>query len=731
MTKKFDFRRLLPLASIGLVAGTIQLPLMISFAILIFSGELSAFATLGIGMVLLGGMILHVIIALSSSVPGMIAGPQDSPSAIMGLTAVSITASMQGAPAEAKFITVVMIVMLTSVLSGLLFVLIGGFKLSRLVRFIPYPVVGGFVAGTGLLLAEGALGVLLGKIPSLANLGSLFTAERLLLWVPGVLFGAIILAASRRSTYFLTYPALLVGAVLMFYLALWSTGHHVQDARQMGWLLGPFPHGTLWKPLDLSLLAQVNWKLIAAHSGNMIAVAMISLVALLLNASALELIAQKDVDLNRELISTGIANIAGGIMGSPAGYHYLGISALAFRLGISNRLVSLFSASVTALALLFGASLLSMIPKLIVGGLILFVGLSFLVEWLYDAWFQLPHTDYILIWVILLVVGFAGFLEGVGTGIVIAIILFVVNYSRIDIVKDTLTGETYRSSTERPLEHRQLIKHLGQQIQILRLHGFVFFGTSQGLVRRIGDRLKDRSLEKMRYLILDFQHVSALDSSAVFSFVRLKQLADANQFVIVLTDVNPATKAQLARAGLQEGDSQIQFFPSMDYGMEWCESKMLVDEGSSTIIHAGSLHAQLKKLFSSDEDVEKFMSYLEKETVEEYHILIRRGDQPDCMYFVDSGHLTTRIEISQGKFIRLMTQGDGTMVGEMGLFLHQTRSATVVADQPSTLYRLSIDAYNKMMHDDPELAFRLHQWIGSVLAARLAENTQTLEVLLS
>jgi SulP family sulfate permease len=731
LTKNFDFRQLLPVASVGLVAGIIQLPLVISFAILIFSGELSNFATLGIGMVLFGGMIVHVIIALTSSVPGMIGGPQDSPSAIMGLTALSIAASMKGAPAEAKFITVVMMVMLTSILSGLLFVLIGGFRLSRLVRFIPYPVVGGFVAGTGLLLAEGALGVLIGKLPSLANLGTIFTPELLRLWVPGFLFGAILLIASRRSTYFLTYPALLVGAMLLFYVVLWLTGQGVQDARQMGWLLGPFPHGTLWKPLDLSLLAQVDWKLIAAHSGNMIAVAVIGLVALLLNASALELIAQKDVDLNRELISTGIANIAGGMLGSPVGYHYLGISALSFRMGISNRLVSLFGASVTALALLFGASLLSLIPKLIVGGLILFVGLSFLVEWLYDAWFQLPHTDYALVWVILIVVGFAGFLEGVGTGIVIAIILFVVNYSRIDIVKDTLTGETYRSSTERPLEHRQLIKHLGQQIQILRLHGFVFFGTSQSLVRRIGDRLKDSSLQKMRYLILDFQHVSALDSSAVFSFVRLKQLADANGFVIILTDINPAIKAQLARAGLQDGDSNIRFFPSMDYGMEWCESKMLLEEGGSSIIRAGSLRAQLRKLFSSNADVDKFMGYLEKQIVQEYHIVIQRGDEPDCMYFVDSGHLTTRIEISKGKFIRLMTQAGGTMVGEMGLFLHQTRSATVVADEPSTLYRLSIDAYNKMMRDDPDLAFRLHQWIGSVLSTRLAENNQTLEVLLS
>jgi SulP family sulfate permease len=101
------------------------------------------------------------------------------------------------------------------------------------------------------------------------------------------------------------------------------------------------------------------------------------------------------------------------------------------------------------------------------------------------------------------------------------------------------------------------------------------------------------------------------------------------------------------------------------------------------------------------------------------------------MYFIDSGELTTRLEISKGKFIRLRNQGGGTMVGEMGLFLKQSRTATVVADKQSVLYKLSLKEYDRMMHDDPELAFQLHQWIGRVLSALLAENTHTLEVLLS
>ena len=732
MSRRLNLSELLPIASIGLVGGIIALPLAISFALLMFSGEdLAPFITTGIGMVLFGGLIMQLITALMSSVPGIICGPQDSPAAILGLITLAISTRMEGASAEAKFITVVVTIILTSVVSGLFFVLIGGFQLSRLVRFIPYPVVGGFVAGTGLLLIQGALGILLGKTPSMADLGLLLQPENLFLLVPAFLFGASVLIVSRRSTHYLTYPALLVGVVLIFYLAIWVSGYSIDEARAMGWLLGPFPQETLWKPLELSLITQVDWSVIAGQSTNILAVAIISLIALLLNASALELIAQKDVDLNRELISTGIANIVGGLAGSSVGYHYLGISSLAFRMGISNRLVAIFGASVMGIALLFGASLLSLIPKWIVGGLILFVGLSFLVEWLYDAWFQLPRMDYALVWVILIVVGAVGFLEGVGTGTAIAIILFVVNYSRIGIVKDTLTGKSYQSNVERPLEQLQLIKQAGDRILILRLQGFIFFGTSQSLVSQVNVRVKDLTRDKLRFLILDFQHVNALDASALFGFVRLKQMAAANQFHLILTETGKDIKARLARNGIDEQADMIRIFPTMDYGMEWCESKVLVEEGSSSIIRAGSLRGQLRKLLPLTEQVEKFMTYLERQEAQQYHILINQGDPPDCMYFIDSGEVTTRLEMAKGKFIRLKSQRGGTMVGEMGLFLNQPRTATVVVSESSVLYRLSVEAYERMKHADPELALHLYQWIGRVLATRLTENNSTLEVLLN
>lgn len=729
-TANSEFKRLLPSLGMGIALGAIDLPTVISIAILIFSGDLAQYTGAGIGMILLGGMIVQLIIALGSSMPGMMGGPQDSPAAIIAIMATVIIAQMSGSPVEAKFITVTVAIIFTSVLSGVFFLLIGGLKLGRFIRFVPYPVVGGFIAGTGLLLVQGGFDVMVGDAPTFSNFGFLFTEVNILRWAPSLILGIALVLGTRRFKGMSTIPVLLVGAILIFYSFAFFNGKSLDELRTAGWLLGPFPTGSLWRPLDLSLLSLVNWSLIFNQSVNIAAVALISMVALLLNSSALELDARKDINVDRELIAAGFANIVGGFAGSSVGYHYLGFSAIPFRLNINSRLISIIAASVTGFVLLFGASMLSMVPAMLAGGILFFLGISFLVDWLYDTWFKLPLVDYALIVLILAVVGVFGFLEGVGVGIAIAMALFVVNYSRIDIVKASLSGLSYRSTTDRSAEQRLLIKSMGEHIAILRLHGFVFFGTSHGLVERIQMRLADREQGELRYLILDFKNVTALDSSAVASFTRIEQLAETEQFHLVLTEIHPEIEKKLRRAGFGAANQCIHFDSSLDHGMEWCEGELLRTEGSSSMPDAGSIRDQLQSRLLSDEDVDRFMCYLEKKEVQQSQVLINKGDPPDSMYFVDSGELSAQLHVASGKTLRLRKQGAGTMVGEMSLFLKQARSATVVATESSELYRLSVDGYHKMMKEDPDLAFHLHQWIGHVLSTRLAENSQTLEVLM-
>ncbi len=726
ITEDLAPRRLFSIVMIGVVISAIYLPQIISLSVLVYSGDLAQFAALGIGIGIFGGIITQLIVVFTSSTGGLTGGPQDSPTAILSLVAASISAGMIAASQEARFATVLTTVVITTFFTGLLFLLVGWFNLSRFIRFIPYPVIGGFIAGTGLLIVRGGFSIMADTV----DLALLFQPLSLVRWAPGLLLGLTLFIASRRTQHFLVTPMLLALSILLFYGVVFISGMDMNGLRTMGWLLGPFPAGALWKPFDLALLAQVDWRMIGSQTSNLFAVGMISIVALLLNVSALELIAQKDIDARRELTVMGAANLLTSLVGSAVSYHYLGLSALALRMKANSRLVGIVVVLVLAVVLLFGASMLALIPTFMIGGLLLFLGLSFLVEWVYDAWFRLPKLDYLLVLTILIVVGSVGFLQGVGVGILGAIVLFAVNYGHIDVVNDVLTGANFRSNMERPLEHIQKLQKAGAQVQILRLQGFVFFGTAQSLLIRIRDRISDRAQEKLGYLILDFQRVSSLDSSAVVSIIRIHQLTRANNIQLLFTEATDDIQRRLKDGGLtEEKGNMFHYFPSLDYGAEWYETRIIMEDASSAIIRAATLQGQLKKIFG-DALAEKFMKYLVREEIDAWHAIFHQGDAPDSMFFIESGQVAAHLDVGT-RFIRLRSMGAGTVVGEIGVYLDQARTATITATQDTVVYRLTVDALKKMEEDDPEIAARMHHWLATTLSQRLASNSQTLEVLLN
>jgi SulP family sulfate permease len=732
--QEFHLKQFAPNLTAGLVIGMTAIFFQTSLAALIFSGELAAFLADGIGIILFGGLALAVAVTLFGSLPGTMPSVQDSPAAIFALATAAIASQMLAASAapEQIYITVVASLALTTMGTGLLYMVVGRFGLSSFVRFVPYPVVGGFLAGTGWLLVQGALGVMSGLPMHLSDVPALFRPEILLLWLPGAGFALVLLFVLRRFQHPLLMLGLLLGGVAVFYGVLFATHTSIADASARGLLLGPFPSGALWSPIELSQLALIDWRVILTQLGKFVSVAVVSLIALLLNANALELATRKDIDLNRELIAAGAGNVLGGLGGSPVGYQTIGMSALAHRMGGGSRSTTLIATLMIGAALLFGASVLSFFPKAILGGLLFYLGLSFLVEWVVDAWKSLPHTDYFLVLIILVIVAGVGFLQGVGAGVVIAVILFAVNYSRVEFVKDTLTGVSYRSNMERPIEHRQLLDEQGGQIHVLRLQGFLFFGTAQNLLNRIRDRIHAPDRPRLHYLVLDFHRVASLDSSAVLGFTRIYQLAEANQIHLVLTELRPLIQERLAQGGLVEGEDQfLRIFPQLDYGMEWCENRVLAQDSRSLIMKAASLQAQLRKMFAAPDKIERFMQYLERVEVEQGRMLINQGDAPDCMYFVDSGQVAVQLEVEPGQFIRLRKMGGGTVVGEIGMYLEQQRTASIVTTLPSVVYRLSEAALRKMERDDPDIATALNHWMVQLLAQRLTDNNRALEALLN
>lgn len=730
----FQPKKLLPGLMAGMIVGISVVSLEISLAALIFSGVLAPFVARGIGFILFGAFAVLSIGAITSSIPGTMNVPQDTPAAILALVAAGIASTMAAtATLEATFTTVVVAIMLTTLAAGILFLIFGRFKLSGFVRFIPYPVVGGFLAGTGWLLAKGAFSVMSDVALTLANFSLLFRTDVLVHWIPGLIFALALLLILRRSSHFLIIPGMLALSIGLFYIALAIAGISTSEAAANGWLLGPFEQDALFQPLTFSSLAQVNWFAIVPQADKIGAIIVLSLISLLLNASALEVAVKEDIDMNRELQSAGLVNVIAGLFGSTVGYQALSLTVLTHRLNARTRLAGIIAALVCGGTLLFGASLISYFPKPVLGGILLFMGLSFLVEWVIDARTRLPRIDYLLVLMILVAIASIGFLEGIAVGVLAAVVMFVVSYSQINAVKNTLSGANYRSKVERPLVHRQTLQERGGEIFILRMQGFIFFGTAQKLLDQIRERLEDPNQPRLRYVILDFRQVVLIDSSAVFSITRMRQLAESQHIHMVWTNLSPAIQRLLERGGLvDETDDSFIILPSLDHGLEWCENHILAEHGATDLTgFIEKIEKQLNRVIPDPKDVKRLMGYLEKQEVKKGDYLMRQGDQPNEMYFIEAGLITAQLELPDGKIMRLRSMRGGTTVGEMGMYLGNTRTASVVAERTSVVYRLSINALKEMEKKDPKVAALLHHWIARLLAERLADNNRTIEALLN
>lgn len=732
ITQDFVSARLLPGFTSGLVVGLIEVILAISFAALIFAGELSGYVSIGIGIALIGAIITGVAVALITSLPGTVAGNQDAPSAILAVMAAGIVVSMpDGVIGIETFATVVVAIALTTFLCGIFFLSLGYFNLGNLVRFLPYPVVGGFLAGTGWLLVSGSISMMTDLSINLSGLAALFQIENLLLWIPGLVFAITLLVILKRYDHSFLLPGLVFGAIILFYLVTYMAGFSIGELSDQGMLLGPFPEVNLLRTFPLSALAQVNWISILAQTVNIAIVLAISSISLLLNASGLELEAEGDMDLNRELRAAGTGNLFAGLFAGLPGFQQLSLSAMNQRLGAGTRLTGLFAAGVCLAALAVGTAFISLIPKFVVGGLLMYFGLTFLYEWVYETWFKLPKADYFVILLILVVIASVGFLEGIAIGILVAIIFFAVNYSRVDVIKHSLTAATFQSRIARPKLHKRILRRYGNQVLILELQGYIFFGTANQLLEQIRAHLNNYVENRLCFILLDFSGVTGIDSSVVLSFRKLNKMVQNNQAIIVLTGLSEKIETFLRKSGVLDLDEDSFHISSdLDYGVEWCEEKLLQSTGVLNRDTSKSIQAHLEEMIGDTEITARIMGYLEKDQLPAGTHFIHQGDSPGALYFLEDGMVTAQLEISGEEPRRLNTMSSENMVGEIGFYLGSKRNASVITETPATLYRLTTEALSKMESQDPEAAALFHKYIAYAMAEKLSHLMSTLETLM-
>ena len=710
--------------------GLLTVITSVSFGTVIFSGDLSAVLPFGIGLLLFSSTVISAIVTFFSAYPAILATVSEPSIPVLSLVARQILEAMPNASIEEKLLTITATIIFNAVVSGSIFLALGSFKLGGFVRFIPYPVVGGFLAGTGALLILGALHSITGLDLHHFAVADLFQPIVLLQWVPALIFAIAMFVLPHRIEHFLVIPSIIISAIVLFYLGMFLTGTPISQAQAQGLLLQQIPAGGIYQFSTIPAVTQANWQVVLQQVPSLAALWLIDTIALLLNANGIELAVSRDLNLNRELKVAGMATIASGLGGGLGGFASSGENKLVHHLGGNSRLVGGLVAGICLAMLLGGAALLSFIPKFILVGIPLLLGIEFFYEWLYEAWFKFSRSDYAIVVLILLVTATVGYLQGIAVGLSAAIVLFVVNYSRLTITKRVGSGAYQHSNVLRTSEEVEILQSEGEQTYLVELQGLIFFGTANKLLNQIRDRINQSDLKPVKFVVLDFRLVSGLDASAVLSFAKLKQVATTKQVHLVFTHLSPQAMQRLKQGGcLDASDPFCHVFEDLDRGLEWCEAEILQAKDLAEI-GARSLIDHLKADFVDPEQVERLMSYLRSQSLSPGEHLFRQGDLFDGLYFVDSGQVSVVLELEDGKTKRIRTYTIGNTIGEIGLYRKTIRMASVVADKPSTVYFLPTEAFEQIEATDPLLAASIHRFIVNLLAERLHHREQELKNLL-
>jgi SulP family sulfate permease len=703
----------------GLVTPIVIIASTLSYAALIFSGPLAPALPVGIGYGFICAGVMAIIFAVFSDLPFAIAGPDSKPVAVLALIAAGMAANLtrRGHAAEAPVIVMITLIAGT-LITGAALCLLGVLRAGRWIRFVPYPVIAGFMAASGWLLASGGVRLAAGTQMSFALAQELIRGQHFIQLL-AVLAFATGMFLVKRVPHPMALPALLVGGTLAVHLALHAAGYSLSAARADGWFPDLPGGAVLPVPWLLKSVAKIEPADLLWAAGGYIGLIAVTAMTLLMSVLAIELETHLDVDLDSELRMNGIANMAVGLAGGMAGTLSLSRTLFNYRSGARGRSSGVMAGIVCLLMLAFGTKAFGFVPAPLMAALLLQLGVEMLVDWLVRGWKTMQHTDYFEMVVIFLVTVAWDFVAGVVLGLIISCIAFAINTSRLRLLKRGLNRTVYSGSVDRPFyEQEHLVRH-GLSIQIMWLHGFVFFGSAHRLLLQIKE-IVDVQGAACRSLILDFRQVMGIDSSAVMSLIKLRQIAERKGFDVVLAAVPPPVERVL-RAGRLLPDapgSGWLIFADTDTALEWCEEKLLAEVMTTEEARVAADNWLVSEIGSEDL-LPRLVSYLELTEYKAGDFLIRQGEAGDSLYLLFAGRATVLFRTPQGAELRLRTMVGHTIVGEMGLYRMLPRGASVRADQVTIAYRMSMEAMTKMERDDPALAYAFHKLVIRTLAARL------------
>ena len=708
----------------GAICSILSIAYCLSYAALIFTGPLEPLLSYGIAVTFLSAAIGGSIVALRNSLPFAIAGPDSSISVVLAaLVATLVQRLVAGGGADLLEPTLIAMALATA-LTGLLLCVLGFTHAGRAIRFVPYPVIGGFLGATGWLLITGAVQVVVDQQPTLATIGALGDVAVMTKLAPGVLVAVSLHMLLRHCKSPYVLPSVLLTALVVTHLVLLSTGTTIAAAQDSGWLFRLQPAGELTLPWKSAPLQSFPWAFLPSLAGDVLAVIFVTVTNFLLNTTGLEIATRSEANIERDLKALGLANVAIAVLGGYVSCTSFSRSMLVRTAGATSRIGGLTVAAISAAVLLAGPSLLGYVPKYILGGLLFYLGADLVYQWLIQSSRRLSLLEYLSLIAIAILIIYSGFVAGVLIGIVIGCATFALSASRVNAIKYNFDGSEYRSSLDRGPHELSLLADHGREIQGMTLQSYLFFGSANRLYQHVKALLSARP--DCRFLIFDFRLVTGIDSAATHSFAQIKQAAAACGTHVVLVNLTPDLQRAFRTARFLSDD--IVIASDLDRALEFCEQS-IIDIHRTAVADARSLRVWWSDALGSAANADRLAEYCRRLEVPAGQIIAREGDPAASMHFILEGRVGIVVDMGDGRTMRVRSLGPHTTIGEMGLITGRPRSATIAAEADSVLYELTAEDYERIKREEPELSQAVLGYIVSVMSERLSFANRAVGVL--
>ena len=718
-------------------AAIISIPLSIGYGIIVYGplgAEFLPFAALlGIYACLLGG----ICAALLGGTDIQITAPKAPLTLIMAAFVAPLVLSLQVPDVASRNILIVGLASLCVLIAGIIQFLFGKLRLGNLVKYVPYPVVSGFMNGIAVILILEQIGPMVGARGHISLFEVFYnpTVVQPLTLIVGLTTIIVIFFARR---FIKAVPASLIGLVVG--TALFYALKIIVGPSALGPVVGNFSFQ--WpKPDILPRAFGLIWNIDLAVVFTRVLItgfvlASIGSLESLLSSVAADNMAGTRHNSNKELIGQGVGNMVNALFSAlPSAGSELHNMAN-YRAGGRTRRSGLLCVLLILLIVMTLGSAIGKIPLAVIAGIIVSVGLGLFDRWTLDLFRRLLRAreqrkrifaNLAVTMVVVIITVTVNLIVAVLIGIAIASGLFVARMGK-SIIKRQYSGDQVRSKKVRSIKNNILLEARGKGIIVYELSGPLFFGSADNLAREIEGAINDYT-----YCILDIKRVNEIDSTGakILGQINKKVTASGKYLLISYLMDNPSLADTLKAMGVYKMLGEDSFFPDTDAALEWAEDHVLTRSlelaGASGAIQLDQM--DILRDFDAQE-IRALEQRLTRKTFNKGEIIVKEGDTDRNLFFLVKGLVSVRIHLPESdRYKRLITYSAGVTFGEMAFLDGSPRSADVWSDEDTETYVLTPAVFEVLQAESPQIAIKLIRNIALEMSDRLRIRTNEVRIL--